>query len=118
MNQSYKSLYDRISVQKEFRASALHSAKGKAFNPKSDKWENVYSIYSYSTCIAEWFYDTGNVYFNDTKYSITTTRHQNRIHATLLGLDTVIEHTSALDWQVPRATSGLAWKFQATQKSA
>lgn len=45
-------------------------------------WTNGTAIYSYSTCIATPG-DDGGVIFNATRYSVTTTIHQNALRAAL-----------------------------------
>lgn len=118
MNQSYDSIRERLLSQRDFRASNLSARNGVAVNPQTGKEEPVYSVYSYNTCLLEYFWQSGDVYFNDTKYSVTTSRHQNRVHAAVQSIyGTMLHHTSEQNWLVPRATSSLAWKFQANAKS-
>lgn len=63
----------------------LESFNGNTLTARVEKtWGSmVYRVYSYSTLIAEktWYGDEGewNTYLNDTKYSVTTSKHQNII---------------------------------------
>lgn len=55
----------------------------KACKPSKSIWTDGVRIYSYSTIIASWL-DNGHVAFCSTKYSQTTTTHQNALRAGML----------------------------------
>lgn len=58
-------------------------------NSMSAEWQSdpsgyaVYRVYSYGTCIAEWWpgLDGGTYVENETRYSVTTARHQGCLWA-------------------------------------
>ena len=61
----------------QFKASSM---RGEWYYPYGSipLYDNSYVVYSYSTAIAE--YHDGVWYVNDTKYSVTTARHQDYVN--------------------------------------
>jgi len=69
-------------MQDNYRTIATKLANREPFNGNSLRayWSGSdYRVVSYSTMIAAYLADESKTYFNDTKYSVTTSRHQNLI---------------------------------------
>lgn len=60
----------------------------KSLKPASSIWTNGDHIYSYSTCLVVRL-DDGRIVLNRTRYSVTTTIHQNALAAHFRGCLTV-----------------------------
>ena len=65
---NYKTIATKLANREPFRGNTMTGVYVG----------EVYKIYSYSTLIAE-IGNMGNMLINDTKYSVTTSKHQNLI---------------------------------------
>lgn len=68
-------------MRKNTEAALSAFLAGKSARPAASIWSNGRTIYSYRTPIAE--RENGRVYLNRTRYSRTTTIHQNALAAAL-----------------------------------
>lgn len=72
--QSYKEIEQRLRDLEPFRGNSLHAMKNLDLG--------CLEVYSYSTLIARAWPRNGAIavtFWNDRKYSVTTSRHQNLI---------------------------------------
>jgi hypothetical protein len=68
-------------------------------------WTDGVSIYSYDTCIATPDDNAINTYiFNETKYSLTTSKHQNRLRAEYVRLNVTIKTVNGINRGASRDT--------------
>jgi hypothetical protein len=69
MQDNYKTIESKLRNREPFNGNSL-----RAYWAGSD-----YRVISYSTMIAAYLADESKTYINDTKYSVTTSRHQNLV---------------------------------------
>jgi hypothetical protein len=68
-------------------------------------WTDGVSVWSYDTCIATPDDNAINTYiFNETKYSVTTSKHQNRLKAEYGRLNVTIKTVNGLNRGADRDT--------------
>lgn len=76
-----RAILDRESFQNSTR-----SFRGNPdYNLSSD--HESYRILSYATCVAEYYYPTGEWWITEQKYSVTTSKHVNTIRAIVRELE-------------------------------
>lgn len=77
MQDNYKTIATKLSNLESFWGNSMSAQFVKSWGTAT------YSVYSYSTLIAEKTWDGSegewHTYLNDTKFSVTTSRHQNLI---------------------------------------
>lgn len=76
---------------------------GKSARPAASVWTDGERIYSYGTCIVERI-GGGLALFNETRYSVTTTRQQNALRVALEQEGIALESVQS----VPRGRGWLA----------
>lgn len=54
-----------------------HAPFKHAHSMRAERHDDAYRVYSYSTLIAEFVWDTAQWTLNETKYSVTTSKQQN-----------------------------------------
>jgi len=69
MQDNYRTIATKLANRESFEGNSL-----RAYWAGSD-----YRVMSYSTMIAAYMADTETKWLNETKYSVTTSRHQNLI---------------------------------------
>lgn len=66
---NYKTIETKLRNRESFRGNSLIASS----------YGNLYQVVSYDTLIASYDIETHRVWLDDTKYSVTTSRHQNLI---------------------------------------
>jgi len=66
---NYKTIESKLRKQESFRGNSMTASS----------FGELYQVDSYNTLIASYNVKTGEVWLNPTKYSVTTSRHQNLI---------------------------------------